>query len=93
MTNPRQTLAAGYAASTPPDPARQSVARTWRPDLDMEALAKLCIDDPNGFATLPAQHRMALGMYEQAKAAAETAGIDTFAAVLNAQAGRQQGQG
>lgn len=78
--NPMATLKAGYDAS-PPDTAQQRLAATWQPNADMETLAAL-----NG-TDLTSRQRIAVGSYEQAKAAAAAAGVDVAAALAAMQQG------
>ena len=77
-TIPEQRMAAGYGAGAPDRDRRKLMdrARGFKPNPRMESLAKLRADDPAAFGRLPAQTRMGLFYYEQAKQAAAAAEED-----------------
>ena len=74
--------ASSYQASSPhvterEARKRQSRARTWRRDAQMEILATMKAHLPERYDTVPAELKMALGHYLTDKAAAEAEGVDT----------------
>lgn len=78
---PLRRIAAGH--STAPDPRRTArIASTYRPDDHAEQMLGWRSTDRARYEQLPAQTRVALGFYEQAKRAAadvEAAGSDDAA--------------
>ena len=56
---------------------RQSRARTWRRDAQMEMLAMMKAKDPARYDTVPPELKIALGHYLTDKAAAQAEGVDT----------------
>lgn len=54
-------------------------ASGWRRDAQLERLTRMKTDNPDAYNALPANVRMSVGYYANAKAAAKAYGIDTTA--------------
>lgn len=75
MSTPHETISAAYAETEGTDTRRdERLASTFQPSPDYERHARLADEDPEAFARLPRQTRLATGYFIEQRDAARRLG-------------------